>query len=107
MLVVPPLCYLAWWEAELNNSDHYRHSHIATQPEPGPECRPIPADAVFISDFSLFLFKHGGQEPKGEKVRYAHMATIGLLPNGTLLAGRFLSLLKEAQRYRMSSRRFP
>uniref|UniRef100_A0A7S0RQY1 Sialidase domain-containing protein n=1 Tax=Pyramimonas obovata TaxID=1411642 RepID=A0A7S0RQY1_9CHLO len=100
LLLLPPLCYLAWWEAELNRRastrNSYRHSidhqlpHAFTRKKPtplaSPTCKPVPTNAVGVPEFSQFLLKHGGQEPKGERVRYAHMATIGLLPNKTLLA---------------------
>ena len=43
----------------------------------------------------LPIFTFGGQEEKGRAIRYAHMATAAVLPNGTLVSAWQASALYE------------
>lgn len=69
-------------------------------------CADIPAGTRFQRDFSTYLVQHGGREVKGEAIRYAHMATIGALPNGSLVAGSILHKMRILHVYEKAARLF-
>lgn len=51
-----------------------------------PQCERLPTAARAEEQFVEWLTVFGGQEARGRTVRYAHMATLGRLTNGSLVA---------------------
>eukprot|EP00899_Mesostigma_viride_P019591 jgi/Mesvir1/27633/Mv07364-RA.1 len=84
----PPVC--EWTEADLVEPK---------EPPPVPSGRgrrgSAKRPAPLKEALREWILVHGGQVPKGEGIRYAHMATADVLSNGTLIAAWQASSLYE------------